>query len=400
MTSVGAHRMSGTESSPTSNILLLSTADWDTPLWTNKQYMACELALDNDVEYFESLGLRRPELSTRDLARIGRRLLRRREAHPGRELPRQRPPSLDVRRPLVVPYHKGPVRIVNKRVVEAMSARWRAKPRRVLWTYTPTTYGLELDAPTVYHCVDLMGADPGIDREVMATGEQQLARSGAIAIGSGRVICEHLRRSGFRHVVEWPNVADVERFVHDPNVQERVPGRVVFGGNISPNKIDARLIAAILEHAPTAEVIVAGPIAEGGGKSWPALRDLAEQGVTFVGTRSIGELASLYRTASVAIIPYLLNEYTSGIFPLKVYEYLAAGLPIVSSQLESLPDLSPLDLFATAGPEEFGAAVVALLQGPSVADARRRMDVARASSWTSRGAQARELVRSVVSGLL
>jgi len=398
VTSVAAHGVSGNESSSRSNVLVLSTADWAAPLWTNKQYMACELALENDVEYFESLGLRRPELSMRDLTRIGRRLVRRRGPHPGQELPRRRPPSLRIRTPLVVPYHKGPVRVLNKKVIEAMSTRWRGAPHRVLWTYTPTTYGLELAAPTVYHCVDLLSAYPGIDRDVMASGEQQLARSGAIAIGSSRVVCEHLRRVGFARVVEWPNVADVDRFVHDPSVQERVPGRVVFGGNVSPYKIDASLVAAILARAPTAEVIVAGPIAEGGGKSWPALRELSDHGVRFIGNRSIDELAALYRTASVAIIPYLLNDYTKGVLPLKLFEYLAAGLPIVSSRLENLPDLDRLDLFVTAGPEQFATAVISLLQGPSVADARRRMDVARANSWTTRGVEARALVQSIVAG--
>ena len=59
------------------DVIILSTADWDHPLWTNKQHTALALAAaGHRVLYVESLGLRAPRAGRRDLKRIARRLLR------------------------------------------------------------------------------------------------------------------------------------------------------------------------------------------------------------------------------------------------------------------------------------------------------------------------------------
>ena len=59
------------------DILLLSTADWDNPFWTNKQHVALELSrLGHKVLYIDSLGLRTPSINKSDLSRLFRRLLK------------------------------------------------------------------------------------------------------------------------------------------------------------------------------------------------------------------------------------------------------------------------------------------------------------------------------------
>lgn len=57
------------------DIVLLSTAEWDNPFWTNKQHVAIALAkLGYRVLYIDSLGLRRPSASRQDFIRILKRL--------------------------------------------------------------------------------------------------------------------------------------------------------------------------------------------------------------------------------------------------------------------------------------------------------------------------------------
>ena len=57
------------------DFVILSTADWDHPLWTNKQHVACSLAeLGHRVLYVDSLGLRGPRVDKTDSGRIWRRL--------------------------------------------------------------------------------------------------------------------------------------------------------------------------------------------------------------------------------------------------------------------------------------------------------------------------------------
>ena len=83
------------------DVLILSTADWDNPSWTNKQHMAVQFAQHGwRVLYVDSLGLRRPVLKKKDFLRIGKRLINGlKEAHEVRS-------SIWRISPLVLPFQK------------------------------------------------------------------------------------------------------------------------------------------------------------------------------------------------------------------------------------------------------------------------------------------------------
>lgn len=385
------------DQSSNESILLLSTADWDAPLWTNKQYMACELALSYDVTYVESLGLRRPQLTRRDARRALSRLLSRDDPL-ARGLPRKRPEKLRIVAPRVIPYHSKLTYGLNRRLVHRIAGEWIAGPSnsKLLWSYSPITYGLEDYGPVVYHCVDLLGAYPGIDMDAIRRGETRLAEVGATAVASSPEVRVHLEALGFRRVIEWLNVAETEAFLVEP-ATEREPNLVVFGGNISPYKFDCSYVAALKDQCPAADIVLAGPIAEGGGREWSDLSKLRDLGVRFTGRLSIHELAALFNRASVGIIPYLLNDYTRGVLPLKVNEYLASGLPVVASPLPSLGS-GDQDVIVASSPDIFAQEVISRLGRIDPLSVKRRRDRAASGSWTGRGRQARALVQELVAG--
>lgn len=53
-----------------------------------------------------------------------------------------------------------------------------------------------------------------------------------------------------------------------------------------------------------------------------------------LGYRSYDALPAYLRGMQVGVLPTLLNDYTRSMFPMKFYEYLAAGLPVVSTPLD------------------------------------------------------------------
>ena len=80
------------------DFVVLATADWDHPLWTNKQHVACALAAEGErVLYVESLGLRSVQAKTQDFRRILRRLFL------GLRFVRAVRPGIWVLSPLVLP---------------------------------------------------------------------------------------------------------------------------------------------------------------------------------------------------------------------------------------------------------------------------------------------------------
>jgi glycosyltransferase involved in cell wall biosynthesis len=139
-------------------------------------------------------------------------------------------------------------------------------------------------------------------------------------------------------------------------------------------------------------VVVAGPTSVDGTSAQTEMDDLlALPGIQYVGNLPPVELARVLASSMVGLIPYRLTEYTAGVFPMKVYEYLAAGLRVVSTALPSLEPTASDDVVLTGG-ESFLHAVQDGLETWSEQAAARRLALARGHSWQARGEQALTLI--------
>ncbi len=372
--------------------LVLSTADWNRPLWTNKQYVARELASLGPVTYVNSLGLRRPELSRSDLERI----LKRFNPRIKKRSEQRAIKGVEVISPRILPWHRqsGLVWYLNRASLSQSVSGWRRQrdTQRLLWTFSPVTYGLEKDADIiVYHCVDLLDQVHGVDPVAVRQGEATLSRlPGIIPIASSRIIDDHLVDRGFSKVLLWENVADVEVIETRARDSQRLLGHAVFAGNLTAQKVDFDLLRRVVESDPSLHLNLAGPLAEGGG----TLPDMAwfatHPRVTCHGTLGPEDLAMLLGRCTVGLIPYRRSPYTDGVFPMKVYEYLAAGLAVVSTDLPALKDVDGVETYADT--EAFVRSTRAHAQCCSDLDVSARTSIARRHSWTTRGRQMRELV--------
>ena len=104
--------------------------------------------------------------------------------------------------------------------------------------------------------------------------------------------------------------------------------------------------------------------------------------VHLLGPRAYTELPAVLRGADVGLIPYAVNELTRSIFPMKVYEYLAAGRPVIATMLPSLAGVP--DVVRADSVDAVVAAVGAALAADGPAARRARSDRARAHSWDAR----------------
>lgn len=373
-----------------SNVLILGTADWNQPIATNQHYIAAALAEDYFVAFVESIGLRRPSLRARDLRRIARRLGPKRASTEGRPIPA----GMVVISPRVIPLHVRPLRAINKRLLRTAVEAWlRRSSPRILWCYSPLSYGLERYADVVvYHCVDLLGEVPGIDAEMIATAESALARAGTLAIGSSPGVVEHLQEVGFAEPLFWPNVADTSVFASARRGDGARSG-VVFAGNLTETKVDFELLERVVARGE--ELHLAGPISQGGGNARARVDALVRAGARYHGLLSLEDLADLYASCRVGLIPYVSNRYTAGVSPLKTFEYLAAGLSVVSIGVPSVvPEFGCVLVAESRG--EF-VNLVCLQEAPSQKTVELRAGLARENSWARRGIEARELIRSYMS---
>ena len=335
------------------DIVCVGFADWDTDLWTNQHHLMSRLARENRVLFVESIGLRQPRLAGRDLKRMWRRLRR------GLAQPRQ-VDGLYVLSPLVLPLHRYRiVRALNRRLLARLVRRAAARiglRRPILWAYIPQAEALiETLQPelVVYHCVDDMAAQPGIDAASFRSAEARFAARADLVLASAPALASRLRTLSDK-VLDAPNVADTELFATalipgplDPALAALPAPRIVFTGAIVRTKLDFDLLIALARARRAWSFALVGPIGPGDpGADVSALE--AEPNIHLLGQRPYSELPAVLRAADAGLIPYARNELTESIFPMKVYEYLAAGRPVVATPLPALENVAEVATAADA----------------------------------------------------
>ncbi len=368
-------------------IVCLGTADWATELPINQHHLMRRLAAHNEVLFVESLGLRRPQLASRDLGRVWRRL------RAGLSGPRALD-DLHVLSPLVLPFHSSSgARSLNRRLLRrqvSRAARGLGMQRPILWAYAPQAEALleALDPElVVYHCVDDLAAQKGVDAGSFRAAEERFARRADLVLASAPALAERMRRLS-DNVLYAPNVADTEHFATalepgpvDAAVDSLPRPRLVFQGAVVATKLDLRLLADAAALRPGWSIVLVGP--RGAGDPGGDLTALTSApNIHLLGAREAAALPGVLRGTDAGLIPYEINDLTRSVFPMKVYEYLAAGLPVLSTPLPALQGVEGVDVISDA------SELVEAAERELAADSpERRADRSRAASshsWEAR----------------
>lgn len=371
-------------------------AEWDTELWTNQHHLMARLGTQDRVLFVESLGLRRPQLASgRDLKRIARRLWT--GLRPAREVSTPFG-TVHVLSPLVLPLHdKAFARSINRRLLPWLVRRAAGcaglSPRPILWGYVPQAEVLlkTLDPSiVVYHCVDDIAAQDGIDAVGFRAAEERFAGRADLVLASAPALAERMRSLNV-NVLYAPNVADTDAFAAalspgpvDPALDTLLSPRIVFTGAIAAKKLDLELLTGLADARPDWSIALVGPV--GLGDPGTDVRALASRpNVHLLGGRAYEELPTVLRGADAALIPYRRTQLTTSIFPMKVYEYLAAGLPVVATPLPALAGIAAVTVAGDVA--ETVAALERVMAEDSPAARATRSAAAAAHSWITRLAE-------------
>jgi glycosyltransferase involved in cell wall biosynthesis len=369
------------------DIVCVGFSDWRMDTLTNQQHLLVRAAQHNRILFVESLGLRRPQLASRDLRRIARRVAR--GVRPLRE-----EDGLHVLSPLVLPLHSSSLlRRVNAELLSrsvAAAVRKLGLRDLLLWSFVPQAEVLiDVLAPaqTLYYIDDDHAAKEGIHAESFLAAEQRFAsRSDAILASAPELVTRMRALNGNVHCA--PNVADTRLFAEalqpgrvDPDVASCPQPRIVFVGAILAAKIDLELVVRLARLRPQWTFVFVGPIGPGDPRT--NVQALTEApNIRLVGHRPYELLPTVLRGADAAIVPYLLDGEMRSVFPMKIYEYLAAGCPVVSTPLETLEDVP--EVLKAASAEEFATRLEQAMAEDSPAARAERSQRAQSHSWESR----------------
>lgn len=383
------------------DILLLSTADWDNPFWTNKQHVALELSrLGYKVLYVDSIGLRPPSLNKSDVSRILSRLLK------GLKFPQKINENLWVWSPVVIPFQKYRiVRELNKWILYFFSKIFSfllgfKKP--VLWSYNPMTldiFPVRSDTKVIYHCVDDIKEQSGMPVSEIESAEGKLfKRANYVFVTSEKLYgaSKHINSNTFL----FSNVADYEHFSKARSDMIVVPDDVAyikkpvigFVGAISSYKVDFDLLSFIAKARPDWSIVLIGKVGEGDPDT--DVSSLELDNIHFLGPRAYEQLPAYIKSFDVAIIPVVLNEYTHAMFPMKFFEYLAAGKRIVSTDIDSLKSYGDYLCIANSY-DEFVSGIDEILSSGNDGDMGKRLELAKQNTYKIRT----EKMLAVMNGL-
>jgi glycosyltransferase involved in cell wall biosynthesis len=358
----------------------------------SKNHLMRLLARRNRVLWVNSIGYRTPTPSRADAARALRKL--KQAMCPVREVE----PNLFVLSPVAIPsYGSSWVRAVNRVCLRAQVRRAMRRlgfSRVINWVFNPAAAVIAgtLDEETlVYHCVDEYAAFSGVSSASLAQLEKSLLARAKLVITSSRPLFDG-KRVANPHTVLIRHGVDHEHFRRalDPDTTvpreiSRLPRPVIgYFGLISSDWVDVGLMEQVARRLPSASIVMLGKVA----MDVSSLTRLPN--VHLLGRKPYESLPAYCKGFDVAVIPFPINPATMNANPLKAREYLAAGIPVVST---AIPEVEELGLCRIGSDVEsfVGQLRTALKQpGPR----RVRSDAVRGQSWAARLEEIeRELLR-------
>jgi len=378
------------------DIALLYAPPWDGPTRFSKHHLATYFAERGArVLYVEApltpLGLKRGRAFAAELAAARR---------PARQV-RDR---LWVRRHFVpLPYHAASW-LTSRRAANRVGQRLLAPTIRrdlmglgmrapILVAGLPHVVDLVPFLPRqtlVYHCADDYAHVRGF-AETLPETEADLCRWSDLVITTSETLCRDRRQ--WNPNTHWvPNGADVAHFAQHaaPAAELRDVARPVIGfvGGLS-QWVDVQLLRELALAGPDWTFALVGPVSI----DLSPIRSLPN--VKILGPRPYSDLPAYLSAMDVGLIPFQQDPVTYHADPIKAYEYLASGLPVVATDLPALRRLDHVVRLADSTRAFLDQIQAALVEGRDVRSDERRAEAGR-HSWASRFEQVDALIRSTV----
>lgn len=220
--------------------------------------------------------------------------------------------------------------------------------------------------------------------------EQMVNKSDIIFTTAKKMYEQHIKNH--KNVYMCPNAADYEHFSkaqgnfaprpEDMPKNDR-PTIGYFGALAT--WIDWEIIRYLSAANPTFNFVMVGPL-------YAEFRSPCQApNIYYVGRKDYSVLPNYLQYFDVCMIPFKVTPMIEGCNPIKMYEYLSAGKPVVTTDM---PETAQYDMiYVGKSKEQFNQKIQqALLEKKDVNKINERIEFAKANSWTHRAAMAAEVI--------
>jgi glycosyltransferase involved in cell wall biosynthesis len=371
--------------------------DWTEDPTSNNHVMRL-LARDNRVLWLNSISTRTPNFSSgRDLGKIARKLASFTKG------PVEAAPGLWVSTPIVLPFpHLPAATAINKQVLRGTVSLLR---RRLgmrdfqLWSFLPTAaeyVGTLGERLSIYYCTDEWSEFSYVDKEKVAAQEKSLCERADLVFVTSHALLES-KRVWNRETHLALHGVDQAHFARslEPGTQiaeelEGIQGPVLGFVGLVEDWVDIDLLAWLAGKRPNWTIAVVGRAKADVSR----LEGLGN--VRLLGRKPYEELPRYCRAFSVGLIPFRTNRLTKNVNPIKLREYLSAGLPVVASGVPEVKHYPGWCRFAETN-EEFLEGVEAALAEDSPEKRRARSESMKAETWERKVGALSQLVEKAAA---
>jgi glycosyltransferase involved in cell wall biosynthesis len=352
--------------------------------------------LDRPVIWVNSIGLRRPHLTIRDLRRAASKLKAAISSHPAPGTRAQAEPgsaAFDVVDTISVPASAHPaLRAINGRVLSRSVSRAMRRnhvQQPILWLSLPTAVDVVTrlqERAVVYYCGDDWAVLPGVDHHPVGLLEAELVEKATLILAASPAIAAKFPPE---RTVLIPHGVDLVQFATPAPVAADLPRGVNVAGFFGAlaEWVDIPLLAQAARSCPDWVFFLIGAI------QCNISELVALPNVVLAGQRPYQALPSYVQHWAVSLLPFRDTPTTRAFDPLKMREYLAAGTPIASTDFPALDGYRHLIEIGRT-PETF---VTALRRAGD--EGRRRADERRervaGETWEARATQVSDLLASL-----
>lgn len=355
--------------------------------WTgdplSKTHLMRLTARKNRVLWINSIGYRKPTASARDMKRIADKLKK------FTERVREVEPNIFVLGPLAIPIYDSPVvqrinrELLRLQILAAMRSLRFKRPLSFVFNPTGSVVTGSLgEDKIIYYCVDEFTAYSDAGTRGLVELEEKLLRRADLVV----VSAESLRRSKskynprielVRHGVQWAKfrtALDPETKVPDDIAS--LPKPVIgYFGLMADDWIDIPLLSKVAQRFSQGSLVLLGKVTTDMGEV------TRHPNVKLLGRKPFESLPAYCKGFDVALNAFPINDVTLNANPLKVREYLAAGLPVVSSRIPEVEVLGDL-VHIGDGHEQILEQIEIALKDPG--PKASRSDAMKDESWEGR----------------
>lgn len=313
-------------------IIYFGEDEWEFP--GPGQQMARILAKKNEVVYVNSLGVRLPRPTWTDVTKMGSRLrtwmtsLARSDS------------ATRVITPIALPFYNS-MRLTRfsawlvYRQLKALGI-FPVDARTILWIALPTAEPIVDylgNPPFFYYVADRQSDYPGVNREVIRTLEDKLAREARFCVGMSDYLLNVLREHNPNtYFIDYG--VDFERFNQQsgplPDELEQLSRPILgYAGSIA-DWLDQEALQVLARSRPQWSIVLLGACYTNIGEL------LKFNNVHWLGPRPHAEVPRFLAGFDVCLIPARLGEWYRYSNPLKLLEYFCTGKPVVSADLPTV----------------------------------------------------------------